>query len=205
MDASPHRGGSRQPVRRPVAAVERLELLGDKPAAVFRDGSRVPLTLRRAEILALLDSRSQGWTAEEMAYELYGDTGTTVAIRTEMFRVRSMLGDAVESNPYRFAAGLVGCSDAGRVLRLLRECRVVEALEAYSAPLLSRSGVLAVQLLRDRLDLALGAAVRSSGDAGLISLWLSTDMGAEDFEAVEVLGRLVGRGDARYLTFRVCP
>jgi hypothetical protein len=42
------------------------------------------------------------------------------------------------------------------VLRLLREGRVAEALKAYTAPLLSRSGVLAVQLLRDQLDLAVG-------------------------------------------------
>ncbi|WP_227007623.1 GAF domain-containing protein [Pseudarthrobacter sp. AB1] len=193
---------SRRAARRPVAAVESLELLGDKPAAVFRDGSRVPLTLRRAEILSLLDSRSQGWSAEELAYELYGDAGTTAAIRTEMFRVRSMLGEAVESNPYRLVAGLAGSSDSGRVLRLLREGQVADALESYRAPLLSRSGALAVQLLRDQLDLALGSAVRSSGDAGLLARWLSTDMGAADFEAVEALGRLVGRGDARYLAFR---
>jgi hypothetical protein len=88
------------------------------------------------------------------------------------------------------------------VLRLLREGRVAEALDAYSAPLLSRSGVLAVQLLRDQLDLAVGSAVRSSGDAGLLTRWLSTDMGAADFEAVEALGRLVGPGDPRYLSFR---
>jgi hypothetical protein len=193
---------SRQAARRPIAAVESLELLGDKPAAVFRDGSRVPLTLRRAEILALLDSRAQGWSAEELAYELYGDAGTTAAIRTEMFRVRSMLGDAVESNPYRFVAGLAGRSDSGRVLRLLHEGQVAQALAAYRAPLLSRSGALAVQLLRDQLDLALGSAVRSSDDAGLLVRWLSTDMGSADFEAVEALGRLVGRGDARYLAFR---
>ncbi|MDR6415567.1 GAF domain-containing protein [Pseudarthrobacter sulfonivorans] len=202
VSASPVRSTSRQGARRPVSAVESLELLGDKPAAVFRDGSRVQLTLRRAEILALLDSRTQGWTAEELAYELYGDAGTTAAIRTEMFRVRSMLGDAVESNPYRFVAGLTGRSDSGRVLRLLREGRVDEALEAYRAPLLSRSGTLAVQLLRDQLDLALGSAVRSSGDAGLVTRWLSTDMGSADFEAVEALGRLAGSGDARYLSFR---
>ncbi|MHA7300870.1 GAF domain-containing protein [Pseudarthrobacter sp. MDT1-22] len=202
LSASSPVRASRQPVRRPVAAVESLELLGDRPAAVFRDGSRAPLTLRRAEILALLDSRAQGWSAEELAYELHGDAGTPQAIRTEMFRVRSMLGDAVESNPYRFVAGLAGRSDSGRVLRLLHEGQVADALEAYRAPLLSRSGALVVQLLRDRLDLALGSAVRSSGDAGLIVRWLSTDMGSADFEAVEVLGRLVGRGDARYLSFR---
>ncbi|MCO4253821.1 GAF domain-containing protein [Pseudarthrobacter cellobiosi] len=202
LAASPVRSASRQAARRPVAAVESLELLGDKPAAVFRDGSRVPLTLRRAEILALLDSRAQGWSAEELAYELYGDAGTPQAIRTEMFRVRSMLGDAVESNPYRFVAGLTGRSDSGWVLRLLHQGRVAEALEAYKAPLLSRSGALSVQLLRDQLDLALGSAVRSSGDAGLLIRWLSTDMGSADFEAVEALGRLVGWRDARYLSFR---
>lgn len=193
---------SRQSVRRPIAAVESLELLGDRPAAVFRDGSRVPLTLRRAEILALLDSRAQGWSAEELAYELHGDAGTPQSIRTEMFRVRSMLGDAVESNPYRLAPGLAGCSDSGRVLRLLREGRVSEALEVYRAPLLSRSGALALQLLRDQLDLALGSAVRSSGDAGLLIRWLNTDMGSSDSAAVQALGRLAGHGDARYLSFR---
>jgi len=189
------------PIVRPAAAVESLELLGDKPAAVFADGSRTPLTLRRAEILALLDSRSHGWSAEELAYELYGDAGTPQAIRTEMFRVRSMLGGAVESNPYRLAPGLAGRSDAGHVLRLLREGRVTEALAQYRAPLLSRSGALAVQLLRDQLDMAVGSAVRASQDAGLVARWLSTDMGSADSLAVEALGRLVGRSDPRYLTF----
>ena len=187
-------------------AVESLELLGDKPAAVFADGSRTPLTLRRAEILALLDSRSQGWSAEELAYELHGDAGTPQAIRTEMFRVRSMLGGAVESNPYRLAPDLAGHSDSGRVLRLLRDGHVAEALEAYRAPLLRRSVALAVQLLRDQLDLAVGSAVRAGGDASLLVQWLSTDMGAVDPLAVEALGRLVGGGDPRYLAFRAsCP
>ncbi|WP_223858748.1 hypothetical protein [Pseudarthrobacter sulfonivorans] len=102
----------------------------------------------------------------------------------------------MESNPYRFVAGLSGCSDSGQVLGLLCQGKVAEALEAYAVPLLSRSGALAVQLLRDQLDLALGSAVRSSGDAGLLVRWLSTDMGSADAEAVEALGRLVGRGDA---------
>ncbi|WP_324644479.1 GAF domain-containing protein [Pseudarthrobacter sp. LT1] len=207
--------GARHSVRAPrrlaptaarTVAVESLELLGDKPTAVFADGSRTPLTLRRAEILALLDSRSQGWSAEELAYELHGDAGTPQAIRTEMFRVRSMLGGTVESNPYRLAPGLAGHSDSGRVLRLLRDGLVAEALEAYRAPLLRRSVALAVQLLRDQLDMAVGSAVRACGDASLLVQWLSTDMGAVDPLAVDALGRLVGRGDPRYLAFRAsCP
>lgn len=113
-----------------------------------------------------------------------------------------MLGNTVQSNPYRFVAGLTGRSDSGRVLRLQHEGRVAEALKAYPAPLLSRSGAVAVQLLRDQLDLTVGSAVRSSGDAKLLARWLSTDMGSADLEAVEALGRLVGRRDARYLSFR---
>ncbi|WP_406633528.1 GAF domain-containing protein [Pseudarthrobacter quantipunctorum] len=186
---------------RPAAAVASLELLGDQPAAFFRDGSRVPLTLRRAEILALLDSRSQGWSAEELAYELHGDAGIAASIRTEMFRVRSLLGDAIASNPYRLGEGLAGRSDAGQVLRLLREGKAAAALEAYRAPLLSRSGNMAIQLLRDRLDLALRAAVRASTDPALLMRWLSTDMGSSDMPAVEALGKLVGLRDARYLSF----
>ncbi|WP_235504750.1 GAF domain-containing protein [Arthrobacter sp. Leaf141] len=195
---------SRQAVRRPVATVESLELLGDKPAAVLADGSRVPLTLRRAEILALLDSRSQGWSAEELAYELYGDAGTPQAIWTEMFRSVHAGRYTVESNTYWFTAGLVGRSGSGRVLWLLHEGHVADTLGAYRASLLSRSGTLAVQLLRDQLDLAVGSTVRSSYEAGLLFEWLSTDTGAADFEAVEALDRLVGRGDARYryLSFR---
>nr|WP_217509432.1 GAF domain-containing protein [Pseudarthrobacter sp. C4D7] len=198
----------RRPAPAPVrsTAVDSLELLGDKPAAVFADGSRTPLTLRRAEILALLDSRSQGWSAEELAYELHGDAGTPQAIRTEMFRVRSLLGGSVESNPYRLAPALAGRSDSGNVLRLLRDGLVAEALDAYRAPLLNRSVALAVQLLRDQLDLAVGSAVRASGDASLLARWLATDMGAGDPLAVEALGRLVGRSDPRYLSFRAsCP
>jgi hypothetical protein len=202
--SAPVRGGRQTapPVARSATAVASLELLGDKAGVVFDDGSRTALTLRRAEILALLDSRSQGWSAEELAYELHGDSGTPQAIRTEMFRVRSLLGGAVESNPYRLGAALAGRSDSGRVLRLLHGGRVADALDAYRAPLLSRSGSLAVQLLRDRLDLAVGSAVRAAGDAALLVRWLSTDMGAADPLAVEALGRLVGPGDARYLAFR---
>lgn len=77
-----------------------------------------------------------------------------------------------------------------------------EELEAYNAPLLSRSGVHAVQLLRDQLDLAVASAVRSSGDAGLIIRWLYTDMSGGDFAAVDALRRLLGHGDPRYLAFR---
>jgi hypothetical protein len=91
------------------------------------------------------------------------------------------------------------------VLQPLREGRFAETLKAYTAPLLNRSGVMAVQLLRDHLDLAIGSAVRASGDAGVLVRWSSTDMGAGDTQGVEALARLVGIGDTRYLAFPASP
>ncbi|MCY1675597.1 hypothetical protein OVA06_12920 [Pseudarthrobacter sp. SL88] len=83
----------------------------------------------------------------------------------------------MESNPYRLAAGLTGRWDSGRVLRLWRDGRVPEALEASTAPLLSRSGILAVQSLRDQLDLAVGSAVRATRAVSLLLRWLTRLLG----------------------------
>ncbi|MDJ0322410.1 transcriptional regulator [Cryobacterium sp. PH31-AA6] len=179
-----------------------LEFLGDRPAAVFPDGLRVPLSLRRAEILALLDSRSRGWSAEELAYEVHGETGAASTIRIEMHRIRAAAPGLVESNPYRLADGVRGTSDVSRVLRALRTGQLAEALNAYSAPLLSRSAAFAIESLRVELSDAVGTAIRASGSAELIQRWCATDMGSTDERAVHVLGRLLGPQDAGYLSFR---
>jgi hypothetical protein len=68
--------------------------------------------------------------------------------------------------------------------------------------MLSRSGALAVQLVRDQLDPAVGSAVRSSEDARLLVRWQSTDMDSADFKAVKPRGQIVGRWDPPYLAFR---
>lgn len=182
------------------AAVAGFELLGEKPAVLLADGARRPLTLRRAEILALLESRRQGFSADELAYELYGDTGTPATVRIEMHRIRAALGHIVASNPYRLEAG--HGSDARRVADLLRSGLVGEAVAAYAAPLLSRSTSLAVEALREELDHAVGASVRACGSADVLIRWLSTDMGSGDAGAVAALGQVLGTGDSRYLSFR---
>lgn len=65
-----------QPTRQPDPATERLELEDDGPAAVAADGSRALFTPPRAEIPVPMGSRSQGWSAEELAYELHDDGRT---------------------------------------------------------------------------------------------------------------------------------
>ena len=174
-----------------------LRLLGDAPSAALDGGPRRPLTLRRAEILALLASRTQGWSADELAYEIHGDAGTAAAIRTEMHRVRGILGNVVEANPYRFAAGVRVVTDASLVAGHLRGGRVAEAFEAYRARFLNRSANLAIGFLRDELNEAVGASIRASGDARLMLQWCTSDMGAQDAAAAAAAATLLGPQDPR--------
>lgn len=179
-----------------------LRLLGDKPSAEVDGGARLPLTLRRAEILALLASRTQGWSADELAYRLHGEDGAATAIRTEMHRIRSVLGNVVEPNPYRFSSAIRVVTDVSVVANHLRDGRVADALAAYPAKLLNRSANLSVELMRDELNEAVGASVRSSGDARLIMRWCASDMGASDVEAAAAMASLIGPGDPRFQLVR---
>ncbi|MDJ0348172.1 helix-turn-helix domain-containing protein [Cryobacterium sp. PH29-G1] len=176
-----------------------LELLGESPAVVTADGNRVPLTLRRAEILALLESRDRGWSADELAYAVHGETGSAASIRIEMHRIRQVLGDALQSAPYRLAPALRGSSDAARVLQLVRLGQVAAALAAYTAPFLARSTAHALEPLRAELTSAVGASVRTSGSVELLRRWCLTEMGSDDRSAVLALGQLAGLTDAAYL------
>ena len=163
------------------------------------DGRRLPLSPRRAEILALLDSRDRGWSADELAYEVHGETGSAATIRIEMHRIRGLLGDALQSTPYRLAPALRGASDVARVLRLVRSGQVAAAVTAYTAPLLGRSHAPAIEPLRAELNSAVGASVRATENAELLRRWCATEMGSDDRVAVLLLGRLAGPTDAAYL------
>ncbi|MBG6215241.1 MAG: transcriptional regulator [Cryobacterium sp.] len=190
-------------IRSPAAQTGiSLELLGDTPAVVFANGRRAPLSLRRAEILALLDSRQRGWSAEQLAYEVHGETGAAATIRIEMHRIRTLAPGLLLSNPYRLTDAAHGTSDVSRVLQKLRNGQPTEALDTYVAPLVSRSAASAIESLRFELNAAMGTAARASGSAELIKRWCETDMGSTDDEAVAELGHLLGETDAAYLAFR---
>jgi hypothetical protein len=178
------------------------ELLKSAGAPRRTDALRSTLTLRRAEILALLASRTQGWSADELAYRLHGEDGAATAIRTEMHRIRGVLGNVVEPNPYRFSSAVRVVTDVAVVADHLRGGRVADALAAYPAKLLNRSANLSVELMRDELNEAMGASVRSSGDAQLIMRWCASDMGASDVEAAAAMASLIGPGDPRFQLVR---
>jgi hypothetical protein len=191
------------PNARGVGDTLLLRMLGDKPTAEVNGGAPLRLTLRRAEILAMLTSRSSGWSADELAYELYGEDGAAASVRTEMHRIRGLLGNVVEPNPYRFAAGVNVETDASRVVAHLQAGRVGEALASYPAKLLTRSVNFAIGLMRDELNEVVGASVRASGNSDLILQWCATDMGAVDSSAAAVAERAVDASDPRLQLLRV--
>ena len=78
-----------------------LRLLGDEQPCAFVDGRRVPLSLRHAELLALLALHPRGLTCEQSSARLYGDEGNPATVRAEIHRLRAQLGDVLRAKPYR--------------------------------------------------------------------------------------------------------
>jgi hypothetical protein len=171
----------------------RLELLGRRPA-VHLDGRRMDLTLRHAELLAVLLLSPRGLTAEQLTLELYGERGKPVTLRAELSRLRRLLGDVVQARPYRLAA------EVGADFLDVRRCLdgdPLSALDRYPEPLLVESEVPLIEEARFAVDSAIRHAVMRSGDANALARWCSAVSGADDQPAAELLVSLLGPDDAR--------
>lgn len=154
-----------------------LRLLAEPAAARVDGGDWFELPTRTAEILALLSLRERGWSAEEMAYELYGDHGTPGTVRTEIHRLRRRLGAVLAASPYRFADTARVTSDVVRLRGALEQGELDRALCIYRQPLLRSSDVLALEEWRAELDRVTTDAVRRSGDPRMEVRWFHTEMG----------------------------
>ncbi len=153
------------------------------------------LSPRHTELLLLLLLREEGMTAEQLALEVWGERGRPGSVRSELHRLRPVLGPLLGERPYRLT-GQVAC-DVVRIERLVREERVGEALEDYAGPLMPHSDVPRVAELRDRIDDQLRAAVLASGEPALLEAWLRTPTGRDDFEASRQLATSLPRTDPR--------
>lgn len=183
------------PVRRRHPML-RLKLLGSGRPVATVGGREIPLTLRRAEVLALLLLHPAGLTAEQLMLQLYGDEGNPTTVRAEMHRLRNLLGGGVlDTKPYRIIADVSG--DVTDVQVALRIGDLAKALELYSGPLLGRSDAPALRVERDELDATLRRAVLDSADPDLVWRFSQTSTGAEDLEVFEVLERDLPAGDHR--------
>lgn len=160
-----------------------LRLLGDQRPCAFLDGRRVPLSLRHAELLALMALHPRGLTCEQSSFHLYGDEGNPVTVRAEIHRLRAQLGDVVRAKPYRLDCDVD--ADFLTVRRLLGAGNVAGAVRLYPGPLLPRSESAAIQSERNDLAAQLRRQLLHRGD--IDDLWAYAQTGEDD---LEILGRL---------------
>lgn len=174
----------------------RLRLLGSRQPVAVVGGREIPLTLRRAEVLALLLLQPSGLTAEQLMLQLYGDEGNPTTVRAEMHRLRNLLGAGVlDTKPYRILANVTG--DVTDVQALIRRGELAAALDLYAGPLLTRSDAPALRAERDELDATLRRAVLDAAAPDLLWRYAETSAGAEDLEVFELLALRLPPDDHR--------
>ncbi|MEU6642109.1 GAF domain-containing protein [Saccharomonospora sp. NPDC046836] len=173
-----------------------LSFLGATPAARL-DGRELPLTLRRAEILALLALHPAGLTAEQLALHLYGEDGNPTTVRAEIHRLRAQLGeDTMLAKPYRLGADVE--ADFLTVRTALAAGDVDSAVATGTAPLLARSEAPTIRAERDQQVAALRAAVLEHGEVGALWSFAHSELGHDDIEVFELLTRILPVGDPRH-------
>ncbi|MCW2948974.1 MAG: putative phytochrome sensor protein [Actinoallomurus sp.] len=173
-----------------------LSFLRDRPVAVL-DGRELPLTLRRAELLALLALHPPGLTAEQLALRLYGDEGNPTTVRAEIHRLRGQLGAAAMlTKPYRLRAEVD--ADFLTARAALRSGDIPAALAACQAPLLTRSEAPAIRAERDQLSAALRRAVLEHRDLDALWTYGQREPGCDDLEVFEHLARQLPPHDPRH-------
>ncbi len=137
------------------------------------------LSLRFAELLAVLAANPEGIRSQQLALALYGDRANASTLKVTISRARRLL--RIESRPYRI--GETYRADFLEALEHLRTGRVQAALELYHGPLLAESEAPAVVELREHLEESLRQAVLASGDPDAM-IDLATQQG-DDLELWE--------------------
>ncbi|MDQ8045786.1 MAG: GAF domain-containing protein [Solirubrobacteraceae bacterium] len=176
-------------------ATTSLSVLGRERGVLRLAGREIQLSPRHTELLLLLWLCDEGLTAEQLALELRGEKGRPGSVRSELHRLRPILGPLLGERPYRLTASIA--SDVADIEKTIRDGRIGDALSAYPGPLLSHSEVPRIAELRDRIDDQLRAAVLASGDARLLERWLRTPTGRDDYEASRQLAVMLPRDDPR--------
>ncbi|WP_371405793.1 GAF domain-containing protein [Kribbella sp. NBC_00662] len=184
------------PLRRTRPSLQ-LKLLGSGQPTAIVGGREIALTLRRAEVLALLLLHPSGLTAEQLMLQLYGDEGNPTTVRAEMHRLRNLLGGGVlDTKPYRIIADVTG--DVTQVQAALRQGNLQTAINLYSGPLLARSDAPALRAERDELDATIRRAALDARSPDILWQFAQTSTGAEDLEIFESLAAVLPTGDPRH-------
>ncbi|MFE7797592.1 transcriptional regulator [Nocardia sp. NPDC057440] len=164
------------------ATTPRLRVLGSDRPSLTRDGERIRLSQRHAEILLLLADHPEGLSADHLAMLLDESELDPVTVRAELSRVRKLLGaNGLGSRPYRLLMELD--TDVDEVRRALAHGDTAAALRAYPGPILPRSLAPGITELRAELRGRLRAALLTAGDRRLLGRWTSSADGRDDVAA----------------------
>lgn len=138
-----------------------LRLLGRVEG--WLDGSRLLLTRRQGEILALLLTHPDGLSLEQLHAALYGDRPVSPGtLKAEVSHLRSALGGRLASRPYRL--DLPVTSDLGMVREALRRSDIRAAVEAYGGDLVPGTDSPGLTETADFLAVALREALLADPD-----------------------------------------
>ncbi len=171
-----------------------LEILG-LPSVVRLNGRPLPVSRRQLDILALLVLSDGGLSAEELAARLYGEEGHPGTVRVQVFRLRKLLGDGLETDPYRVAFDVK--LDVQAVRSLLDRGNVREAVDHYTGPLLPGSEAPGIVRARDELEAWVRQAVMTNDDDEALWVWCQSPSGHDDGLAWRRLLRRLRYGDPR--------
>ena len=160
-------------------------------ASYTRDGQETRLSMRNAEILAVLSMHRNGLSGEQLSERLYENERTTSTLKANLSKLRHVV--PIKSQPYRIAEFFV--SDLQLIEDMLRQGRTYEALNLYCGPFLPESSAPAIVAHREYLEEAVRQAVLSSGDVECLLRY--AEIRTNDLEVWEALESLVGDEDAR--------
>jgi hypothetical protein len=186
---------SRRP--RPKAAAN-LRMLGRDEAILHVNGVRYRLGRRHSEIMALLVAHPEGLSGDQLAWELHGERLVNPAtLRSELSRLRQLLGSLLESRPYRLTEPVT--TDFLTVARYSLSGSAATAFRSYVGQLLPGSEAPGIARLRRQLDDQVRDAVLRSVDHALHERWATSPSGQDDIEAWESVAAGLPAGSPRHL------
>ncbi|MEV1239297.1 helix-turn-helix domain-containing protein [Nonomuraea sp. NPDC050022] len=186
------------PASAPAPVPTRLRLhgfLGEGSPTALVGEHRLPLSLRHAEILALLALHPGGLNAEQLSFHLYGDDGNPVTIRVEIHRLRAELGDTIGARPYRLTSPIE--ADFLELRGLLASSDPASLARVYAGPLLPRSESPEIRRERDEFEVQVRTCLLLRGSPDDLWAYAQTSGGREDFEILQRLATTLPATDHR--------